>query len=302
MNKTDAGTTKSDIIKQHRVGLLYAIAAFGAWGFVPVYWKWISGVSSLSIMSHRVVWASIFLSSCIMFLRQGPELKNILVKRLHFLRLLLGSLLIGANWLIYIYAVQNNHVIESSLGYFLNPLLNIVFGFVLFKEHLNNLQKLAVSFAALGVSYLVISTGGLPWIALSLSFTFAFYGVLRKKMTITGLQATLVETYFLLIPALAYVFIEDRSWMQTSGLNIGLLVGGGVVTAMPLWWFTEAAKRLPLSTLGFCQFIAPTLQFLNGLLLFHEDFNQEKLIAFSFIWAGAGIYLYSMYRSQSTRK
>ncbi len=285
--------------KNHRLGLFYALAAFTTWGFVPVYWKWIHSVGALSVMSHRVIWASVFLSLSIIFLRQTKPVKEIIVKRLHFLRLFIGSILIGANWLIYIYAVQNGHVIESSLGYFLNPLLNMVFGFILFKEKLNSLQKTAVLFAAFGVGFLILKTGGLPWIALSLSFTFALYGVLRKKMTISGLQATLIETYFLLLPAIAFVFIEDTSWMQTSWQNIALLIGGGVVTALPLWWFTEAAKRLPLSTLGFCQFLAPTFQFLNGLLLFHEDFNPDKWIAFGFIWLGILVFLFSKTKSQS---
>ncbi|MBM3382856.1 MAG: EamA family transporter RarD [Betaproteobacteria bacterium] len=283
-------------------GAVYAIAAYSAWGFVPLFWAQLRMFSPVQILAHRILWSLLFfvfifilrnnLKSWITELRNGTTLK----------RSLPSSLAIGVNWGLYIYAVNSGHALESSLGYFINPIFNILIGAVFFKEKLNRLQWTAFATAFTGVAWLTFVNGRIPWVALSLAATFSAYGVIRKKTSIKGTTGTATES-LILIP-LSLVILSSGALAPVSIGNLSdplipalLLILGGAVTALPLVWFSEAAQRMPLSTLGFFQYISPTFQFLIAVFVFKEDFNASLFSAFLIIWVGLAIFIYDSARS-----
>ncbi len=275
-------------------GFWAAVCAFLIWGVFPIYWKWLAQVPALQIMAHRLAWCFVLVAGYLA-LRRGVSWWRPLVAQPRLLRLLCASaVLIALNWWLYIWAVNAGHIVETSLGYFINPLVNVLLGVVVLKERLNRWQWLAVAVATAGVAWLTVQAGAPPWIALALAFSFGFYGLLRKVAVVESTPALGVESSILFVPAVAYL-----AWAETAGVagfgHLGaridaLLVASGVVTALPLILFAYGAQRIPYSLVGILQYIAPSLQLMCGVFLYGEPFTQSQAIGFACIWLALGIY------------
>ena len=280
-------------------GLFYAVACYATWGIFPLYWKLLAHVPSQQILAHRIIWSAVFLVVMLLVLRNRNFL--IYLKRPRTLGLLsITGALIGGNWFVYIYAVNHDHIVEASLGYYINPLVNVLLGVLFLKERLGKMQVIAVAFALAGVSWLAFHIGRVPWISLYLAVSFALYGLFRKKANLESLPGLLIETLLLSPVALYYLwFINQQGsgvFLHSSVLTNVLLILGGPITAIPLFWFGKAATRIPLSTIGFIQYLSPTLQLLIGLLVFHEPFSPVYLASFALVWTGLVIYSVSLLR------
>jgi chloramphenicol-sensitive protein RarD len=275
-------------------GILYGIGAYVLWGVLPIYWKQLQHVPALEILGNRMVWS---LALCVLLLtlrQKWAWLPRALQSRQTMLILLGAAALLTVNWGTYIWAVNAGFIIETSLGYFINPLMSVLIGVLILREELRPWQWVAVGVAAIGVLYLTIIYGRPPWIALTLAVTFAIYGLLKKKVRLPSLEGLTLETALMTPLALLYL-----GWLQMQGTaafghvdwatNLWL-IGAGVVTAVPLLFFAAAAQRIPLSTIGILQYIAPTIQFLIGIFVYHEAFDRTRLIGFSLIWLALGIY------------
>lgn len=277
-----------------KYGVLAAGLAYILWGLLPIYWKALSGIPPLEILGHRVVWSLVFVL-VLLAVRQNWQWLGQARRRPATLRpFLLTALLLISNWFIYIWANNNGHIVEASLGYFITPLVSIVLGLLVLHERLRPGQWLAISLAAVGVLYLILSAGGLLWISFGLAFTFGFYGLLRKTSRLGSLEGLTVEMSILFLPALLFLLYLQATGAgalgQSDTLTTVLLVGCGLVTAVPLLLFAYGAKRVPLSALGILQYVAPTLQFLLGVFVYGEAFTQARLVGFSIIWAALAIY------------
>ncbi len=274
-------------------GILFGIGAYTTWGLFPVYWKWLHHVPALQLLCHRIFWSFIILVFLILFLRQWKEFRAALSPRV--LRIYtVAALLIGLNWLVYVWAVNAGYILESSLGYFINPLFNVLLGVLLLHERLRNLQWIPIGMAAVGVTYLSIVYGSLPWISLLLAASFALYGFVKKTAPLSSVQGLTLETGILFLPALAYLsfanFSGEGAFLHTGTLADILLVGAGLVTTVPLLMFTSAAQRIPLSLVGILQYISPTLQFILGALVYHEPLTPQRLTGYCIIWAALIFY------------
>ncbi len=275
-------------------GVLYALAAYLCWGFLPVFWKAVQLASPLEILGHRIVWSLAFLLIVLTVRRQWRWLQRVATDRRILLTFAATSLVLSVNWLTYIWAVNAGHVIETSLGYFINPLVNVVLGVVVLQERLRWGQWAAVGLAAAGVLYLTISLGSPPWIALTLAFTFGLYALVRKTATLNSLEGLTLETLFMIVPALLYLFYLEAMGRGTFGhlspTFTSLLIATGVLTAIPLLLFAAGARRIPLSLVGILQYTSPTIQFLLGVFLYREPFSATKLVGFVLIWLALLIY------------
>ena len=269
-------------------GVLFALAAYILWGFFPLYFKAIQQVSALQILAHRIAWGFVFTLAVVLVLRQWKEFRASIFNRRTFLIYAGASVVLGINWFTYVWAVITNHVVESSLGYFINPIVSVLLGVIFLRERLRTFQWVAISMVTAGVVYLTITFGQLPWISLVLAVTFGFYGLLKKIAPLGALHGITLETAVLTIPSLVYLLIVNANGTGTFGHSTPLLdfllVLSGPVTAIPLLLFATGARRIPLTTIGLLQYIAPTLQFLLGVLVFHEPFDQTRLIGFMIIW------------------
>lgn len=275
-------------------GLWYAVGTYAIWGLIPVYFKWIQHVPALQIISHRILWSCLMLCSAMLLSGQGAALGRTVLSARVVKVYLSAALVIGINWLVYVWAINSGFIIETSLGYFINPLLSVFLGVVFLGEHLRPCQWVAIGFATAGVLYLTLAYGHLPWIALTLAFTFGTYGLVKKIGPLGSLNGLTLETGILLVPALIYLMysnaIGEGAFLHTGAVSDLLLVGTGLVTAVPLLMFARAARRIPLSLLGVLQYISPTLQFLLGVLVYHEPFAHSQLIGFGCVWAGLIIF------------
>lgn len=275
-----------------QLGLLAGIAAHVMWGLFPAVFKLVKHVPPITVLAHRVVWSAIFMTAVITWSRQWPTLWRA-VRTPRVLLMLIGSTLaIGINWYTFIWAVGHNHVMQSSLGYYINPLVVMLLGAIFLHERLRPRQLLAVAIATSAVTLLVIWVGSVPWVSLSLAVSFGFYGLLRKTVAVNPSVGLTVETAILLpfTPLMMTRYAVDGSPMTLSTYVILLLIG--TLTAAPLVWFAAAAKRLRLATMGFLQYITPTLQFLLATLAFHEPFARPQVVAFVLIWSALIIYAY----------
>lgn len=281
-------------------GARYALLAYSAWGLFPLYWKLLREVPALSVLLHRVFWSFIFYVVLTWWLNRRKEQKFLSSSQM--LGTLLASLFIGTNWFLYIWAVNDGQIVETSLGYFINPLINVILGVIFFKERLLRSHKIAFGFAVIGVGVLTWEAGRIPWIALVLALTFGLYGLLRKKIQITSYEGGLWESLLMLLPVAGLVWWQELPVAPARSVDWVFLVGSGIVTGLPLIWFVEAAKRLPYYLMGFFQYLAPTLQFLTGVLIFHEPLSPGKLFGFIFIWVGIGWLLISTLRRSRLRK
>ncbi|MFL7869545.1 MAG: EamA family transporter RarD [Anaerolineales bacterium] len=274
-------------------GIWYALGAYVLWGLFPIYWKWLHDVPALQVIGHRIGWSFILLMIVILATKQWKRLRATLTWRVLGIYLVAG-LLLSVNWLVYVWGVNAGHIVETSLGYFINPLFSVLLGMIFLKERLRPLQWLPVGLAALGVIYLTWAYGSLPWIALSLTFSFGFYGLVKKLSPLGSLYGLTLETGLVFLPALGYLIFAETTGQGAFGhsgfVSDFLLVCSGVVTAVPLLMFASAARRIPLTMIGIMQYIAPTLQFLLGVLLYKEPFTTTRLIGFSMVWTALIIF------------
>lgn len=277
-----------------RRGLAAAVAAYLMWGLFPLYWILLGHLPALEIIAHRVLWCALFVASWLLWSDGRHWLRRALSGRRVGRLLVASSLLISVNWGVYIWAVTNGRVVDASLGYFINPLLSVAIGVFVLGERLNRVQWTAVAIAALGVCWLTVSQGALPWIALVLASSFAIYGLIRKKVAVEAVPGVAIESLILTPLALAWLL-----WMAGEGqggflagsmVQDALLVFGGVLTALPLIGFSYGARRIPYSLIGILQYISPTLQLLSGVLLLGESFGPDRAIGFGCIWLALALY------------
>jgi chloramphenicol-sensitive protein RarD len=275
-------------------GTLYALAAFIAWGILPAYWKLLQQVPSPEILCHRIFWSFIFVSLVLLVRGQWGEVVRTLSVKKHCFAILLSTLLISVNWFVYIWAVNSNHIIEASMGYYINPLFCVFLGVIVLREHLNFWQGMAFVLALTGVLIMTVTYGRIPWIALSLTLTFGLYGLSKKLVKVDSLPALGLETMFVTPLCLAYIsykHVQGTGALGTISLSITLLLlFSGVVTALPLLWFAQAAKKIPLSKVGFIQYLAPTLALLLGVFIYKEPFTRVHLLSFGCIWCALALY------------
>jgi len=274
-------------------GIWYGIGAYAMWGFFPIYWKLLQHVPALELLGHRIAWSFIFLIIIILISKQWNEFRSLInAKTLRIY--LIASLLIGVNWLLYVWAVNAGHIVETSLGYFINPLLSVFLGLIILREKLRWSQWIPIVIAFIGVVYLTFTYGRLPWIALGLAFSFGFYGLVKKLAPLSSVFGLTLETGILFIPALVYLGIHEAdgtaSFLHTGITADLLMIGAGVVTTIPLLMFASAAKQIPLTMIGVLQYLAPTIQFLIGVFIYKEAFDTTRLIGFSIVWLALIIF------------
>jgi len=274
-------------------GFFYALGAYLTWGFFPIYFKALHEIPALQIIGHRVVWSFLFFILLATVTKELRAIRLALKIRRTVIVYMISALLLGANWLIYVYGVNSGFIVETSLGYFINPLFNVLLGIIFFRERLRTWQWVAVGLGAVGVVYLTISYGKLPWIALGLAVSFGLYGYVKKIAPLSSVQGLTLETGILFLPALAYLLVTQGSgegaFGQVSWGVTLLMAGSGVITAIPLILFSSAAQLIPLSMLGLIQYVAPVCQFLIGVLIYNEPFTQARLVGFSAIWVALAI-------------
>jgi chloramphenicol-sensitive protein RarD len=278
-------------------GYWYAIVAYTAWGLLPIYWKIFAKISAWEILSQRIIWSVVFVVILVLASKKWNSIKKAVPNWNSRIRIIISSLLIASNWTIYIWAVNNGHMIEASLGYYINPLVSVLLGVFFLGERLKPLQWGAMGVALIGVLILTINYGQFPWIALSLAITFGLYGLAKKKIQAEPLAGLTLETIVVFPLALLYLLIFQhggKAWFVLSWWQMFSLLLAGIATALPLLWFAEAAKRLPLSIMGFFQYLAPTITLILGLFLYHESFSEIDLISFSCIWIAIVIYTSQM--------
>lgn len=275
-------------------GIWCALGAFATWGLFPLYWRWLHGVPPLQLLGHRILWSCMLLWGLLLAgRRRGTPVFPLALSGKVLGVYSVAAVLIAINWLIYVWAVNAGHVIESSLGYFINPLVSVVLGVFILGERLRRLQWAAVMLAGLGVGYLVVAHGAVPWIALSLACSFGLYGLVKKIAPLGSLHGLTLETTLLALPALAELLLAESrgegAFLHRDVRTDALLCGAGLVTTVPLLLFATAARRIPLSLLGVIQYVAPTLQFLLGRVVFEEPFTREQLAGYSLVWAALAV-------------
>lgn len=277
------------------VGHATAVAAFLMWGLLPIYWKQLEAVPSLQLVAHRVIWSSLTLIPIVAWSGCWPQLRTAAVQPAMVSRQFLAALLVAANWLGFVWAVTHGRMIESSLGYFLTPLVSVLLGVLVLGERLRPVQWIAVGVAAIGVGWIAAGYHHLPWIALFLACTFSAYALVKKTIALDAAVSLTLETLLLLVPAcafLAYEHVVDRGRFGTLGTTTDLLIAAcGPATAAPLLCFTIAARRIPLSTLGLLQYLGPTLQFLVGWWIYHEPFDGRRFIGFAIVWVALALFV-----------
>jgi chloramphenicol-sensitive protein RarD len=286
---------------ERRTGSFYAIAAFGFWGLTPIYYKLLPHVPPVEVLAHRVVWSVVFGALFVTLVRAWPAVRAALASPQTLRALALTAALVSTNWLIYIYAIVNDQVMSTSLGYYINPLVNVLLGMLFLGERLGRGRTLAVALAAMGTASLAFELGGLPWISLTLAFSFAFYGLIRKRLGLPAMAALFVETLLvapLALLALGWFAVQGESAFGSDTRTTLLLVLAGPVTLLPLLWFAEAARRLPLITVGFFQYLGPTLTFLLATLVYGEAFTAAWAITFLLIWSGLAVFTIDSLRTR----
>jgi chloramphenicol-sensitive protein RarD len=298
---SEASPTLAAQARRSRQGLVYAVLAYGLWGLVPLYFKWVAAVAPEEIVAQRIVWAFVVLAIVVTLVGRWRDVLPALRSRPTMLALSASTLLLAFNWFVYIYSVSTNQVVEASLGYFLNPLVNVLLGVVILHERLRRWQTAGIALAAVGVAIL-----GVPWIAVSLAVSFAFYGLLRKQVAADGLLGLFIETLLLAPFALAYILylqaVGASAFTAADPALCAKLAASGVVTCVPLLLFAAAARRLRFATVGVLQYLSPTIQFLIAVFLFDEPLSTTKLVALVFIWAAVGIYAADSLRMIAARR
>lgn len=279
------------------VGVIYAVAAYTLWGILPIYWKLINSVFSIEILSNRIVWAFVFTVVIVAVTKQWEELKGIAKDKKQIFYIFIASILIAVNWGLYIWAVNSDRIVDSSLGYYINPLFAVALGVLIFKEKLSYWQGIALFIASIGVIIKTLQYGKIPWISLGLAISFGLYGAIKKSVRANSIVGLTLETTMLTPLAAAYIASREISGLGAFGREgavvIILLIGSGIVTAIPLLLFASGAKRLPMSVIGFTQYISPTISLIIGIFMYNESFTAVDMVAFGFIWAALAIYSFS---------
>ena len=286
------------------LGLLCAILAYSIWGIVPIYWKQLVSVDSFEIVLHRMLWSFVFVLIYIVFVRRWHEFVALWKQPAVLGRLCVAAILNALNWGTYIWAVNAEHIIEVSMGYFINPIITVLFGVVLFAERLRKMQYVALSLVVIGIAYLVLVHGKIPYIALVLSVSFAIYSVMKKTIQVPVVLGLGIESGLLVLPALILLLYFHSQSTLAFGHSVSidaLLILGGLVTLTPLLLFSAAAKSISLTTLGMSQYIGPTLQLLIGVYLYKEPFDKDWAIAFGFIWLALIIYSLDQLQHEARR-
>ena len=283
-----------------------ALAAFSVWGLLPAYWKLLKHVSPLEVLCHRVVWAMIFLALVLAMKKRWGEVAAYLKRRRNLGLLALSSGTIAVNWLIYIWAVNTDHILETAIGYYICPLVSVILGYAFFKERLSRIQLLAIGLAMAGVGVSVTAYGQFPWISLALAVSFGTYGMLRKLSDVESMPGLFLETLVLSPLALGYmIFLHAHgqdSFLRLTMPTDLLLIGAGTMTILPLVWFAFGTRRLRLSTIGLLQYLAPSISFVLGVYVYHEPFTPSHLMTFGLIWMGLAVYsAESLYRMRRQR-
>jgi chloramphenicol-sensitive protein RarD len=281
--------------QQTRQGIGYALGAYFIWGIAPAYFKLVKAVPATEIMTHRVIWSALFMLLLITLTRSWAQVRSVLAQPKKVLLLALTAVTIGGNWLLFIWAVNNQHMLEASLGYFINPLINVVFGMLFLRERFRRLQWLAVLLATTGVLVQLWQFGSLPIIGLGLALSFALYGLVRKKIQVDAQSGMLIETLWLFPLAAIYLFgfaDSATSHLSANAMSLNLkLVAAGIITTIPLMLFAAACARLRLSTVGFFQYLGPTLMFLLAVLFYGERLTPDKMVTFGFIWLALAVFI-----------
>jgi len=275
-------------------GIWNGIAAYAMWGFFPIYWKFLHQVPALQVIGHRIGWSFILLIVVILLTKQWKEFRSAALTWKTIGIYSIAAVLLSINWLVYVWGVNSGFIVETSLGYFINPLFSVLLGVVFLRERLRPVQWVPVGLAAAGVIYLTVTYGRLPWIALSLAFSFGIYGFVKKLAPLGSLYGLTLETAIVFPIALLYLAFVNvtgtGAFLHEGALTDILLIGTGVVTSIPLLMFASAARQIPLTVIGLLQYIAPTLQFLIGVFLYHEPFDQSRLIGFGLVWLALIIF------------
>ncbi|MGI5456992.1 EamA family transporter RarD [Streptomyces sp. CA-249302] len=286
---------------ERRIGLLNGFAAYGMWGLVPLFWPLLKPAGAIEILAHRMVWSLVFVGVALLFVRRWAWAGELLRQPRRLALVAVAATVISINWGVYIWSVNNGHVVEASLGYFINPLVTIAMGVLLLKERLRPVQWAAVGIGFAAVIVLTVGYGQPPWISLVLAFSFATYGLVKKKVNLGGVESLAAETAIQFLPALGYlVWLDSRGDLTfaTEGTGHALLLAAtGVVTALPLVCFGAAAIRVPLSTLGLLQYLAPVFQFMLGVLYFHEAMPAERWAGFALVWAALCLLTFDAWRA-----
>jgi len=292
--------------KRTRQGVIFAFIAYFIWGIAPAYFKLIKQVPAEEILTHRVIWSFLFMLLLISLSRGWGGVRKVFATPKKVFLLLVSAVLVGGNWLLFIWAINHNHILEASLGYFISPLVNVVLGMLFLGERFRRLQWVAAALAFGGVAVQLWMFGSLPIIGLGISLTFAFYGLMRKKIAVDAPSGMLIETLWLLPAAGVYLFFiahSATSNLAQNPLSLNLeLAAAGVITTIPLLFFTAATSRLKFSTLGFFQYIGPTLMFILAVVFYGEAIAPSQLVTFAFIWAGLAFFIYDALRHQRQMK
>lgn len=288
--------------KEMKIGSISTFSAYLLWGFLTMYWKLLNDVPAMEILAHRIVWSFVFMIVLLFFMREFTsfisEWKKLIRNPKELLRVTIAAVLITTNWFLFIWAVTSGNVLQASLGYYINPLVSILLGIIVLREQVTLKQGIAFGLAACGVLYLTFSSGVFPWISIVLAFTFAIYGLLKKKIDLSSTHGLTIETMLIAPIALIYLLVLPTSSFSFASLLTSdnlLLIGGGIATAIPLLLFATGAKVIPLSMVGILQFITPTIMLILGVFLYNEDFTVTNLIAFIFIWSALLLYLNTVF-------
>ena len=290
-------------MSEYNKGLLYGLLCYCIWGLFPLYWRLLDHVDSFEILAHRMLWSAVFMATLFMGIRKMRLRQHIRQPR-QYLMLLVTGTLISFNWVLYIWAINNGYILQSSLGYYINPLVNVLLGYIFLGERLNRAQTIALLLALAGVLYFTIDYGRFPIVSLGLAFSFGIYGLLKKKMGLNATPALTVETLWMMLPALVFLTLQFNK--GTSALNSFdpltwlLLFLAGAVTAIPLLFYGKAAERITLTALGFLQYVSPTGQFLIGIFVYQESFTTAHLVCFGCIWAGLTVFTIDTIRKIKT--
>ena len=291
--------------KTHLAGIGFGLLAYGIWGFFPLYFRQLSHVSPMDVLSNRAVWACIFVG-LLLTLRGGwGKVLAVFKTPRQFAMLALAALLVGSNWLMFLWAVANQQVVASSLGYFLTPLVNVLLGLLVLKERLNKLEWISVALAIAAIANEIIALGSLPWVSLFLAATFGTYGLVRKQVPVDALSGLWLETLAMLPVCGIYALWMAQSghlvFAPESGLTASLLIGAGILTALPLMFFAAATQRLDLATVGMLMYINPTMQFITAIWIFGEPLETSRLLSFALIWCGLLVFSWSMWQKLRSR-
>lgn len=285
-------------------GIIYGVMAYAAWGFLPIYWKLLDAVPAMEILAHRMLWSCIFNIFIVLLYRRWQEFIDVLKDWNRLKYILISAFIIAVNWFTYIWAVNSNHIVESSLGYYINPLITVLLGMIVFGERPGRNQYIALLLAASGVAVMTIQYGKIPYVSLLLAITFALYGLFKKISGVESSVGLAIETTFIAPFALIYIVYRQINGIGVIGnipsITTLLLLCTGAATAVPLLWFSKCAKRLDLSTLGFLQFLSPSISLVLGVLVYGEEFTKTHLISFSLIWIG--LLIYSISVASSSKK